>query len=468
MSKSTTIRLGDWTATPELNLLERDGCSSKLEPRTMDLLVYLVNRAGEVVTTHEVMAQVWRGRVVEDSAVYKRINQLRKALGDDSRAPTFIETIPKRGYRLIAPVESGLPENPTVAKGQGAGSLKLAAGLLGIALVAIASIYYAMREDAAQSVDPPVARGAGRPDLPSIAALPLANIGPNEEHAAFFADGLHAELLTQLSKITSLRVIAATSVIEYAERQTSVSEVAQELGVSAVLKGTVQRVAQDLRVNVQLISHDNEQLWAERYDRRLTAKNLFDIQSEIATSIAAILHANVNAVELAQLQDLPTQSTQAYNFYLKGVGYALRPEVWANIPLARQQLELAVEKDPEFALAWAWLARVYVNMHRMQDILEPSDAWADMALAATRRALALDPDLPQAHIAMAAYHLNVSFDVQEALREATIAAAGMPGDSLPIVLRGQVHRRLQQWSGSGCSGARCRARPSKSRATGAP
>jgi DNA-binding winged helix-turn-helix (wHTH) protein/dienelactone hydrolase len=112
MSGPARIRIGDWTATPALNLLERDGRSIKLEPRAMDLLIYLTSRPGEVVTADELMAHVWRGRVVEDSAVYKRINQVRKALSDDSQEPLFIETIPKRGYRLVAEVSTPPSHGP--------------------------------------------------------------------------------------------------------------------------------------------------------------------------------------------------------------------------------------------------------------------------------------------------------------------------------------------------------------------
>jgi len=278
----------------------------------------------------------------------------------------------------------------------------------------------------------------------SIAVLPFGNLSPDAENA-FFADGIHGELLTQLSKIGALRVISRTSVMEYRDSPKNIREIGRELNVSTILEGDVRRAGDTVRINVQLIDAEtDEHLWANIYDRELTARNILAIQSEMATAIAEALHATFSPQEVARLNEVPTQNTRAYDFYLSGREFGRRGvDRGTDIPLAVQQYERAVEEDREFALAWAHLAVQHIRMYWFA--IDRTDERRRTALSAVERALDLQPDLPEAHLAMAWYHYHAYRNYEEALRELAIAEQGMPGDSEPLFLRAAIYRRQGQW-----------------------
>jgi len=281
-------------------------------------------------------------------------------------------------------------------------------------------------------------------DLRSIAALPFANESAEEENAEFFANGIHDELLTQLAKVGSLKVISRTSVEEYRDTSKNMRQIGQELGVATLLEGRVQRAGDMVRINVQLIDAETDQhLWAENYDRELTAESIFAIQSEMATSIADALQVTLTPQEVAQLDVVPTQSTRAWDFYLSGNEYFNRRDNRNSGPLAIQQYERAVEVDPEFAQAWAALSRAHSSMYLYSGRSE--EAHLDAARQAVERAFVLAPDAPEAHIAMATYHQNGTLDYQAALRELAIAEQGMPGTADIFKTRAFIQRRANDW-----------------------
>ncbi len=432
VGEQSHFRLGDWTVEPALNQLERRGQLLRIEPRAMDVLVYLADHVGQTVTTETLISDVWSGRAVGDGSVYFAINHLRKALGDDRETPRYLETIPKRGYRLIAPVER-------------VSSQALIISALGyktvIALLAVLTVITVPTVALLSVKESPDHLGAAA--APSIAVLPFEKLSPNAE-VAYFAAGIHNDLLTSLSKISSLTVISRTSVLEYTNRPRNLREIGRELGVGAILEGSVQRSGEMVRVNVQLIdAQTDEHLWAEFYDRSLTADSLFAIQTEMATSIATALRATLTPTELDRLQEVPTLSGKAYDHYLTGRDYAGRPNEAANMPLAIEAFEQAVAEDPNFARAWAELSQAHSELYRFGG--DPTDERRRRAETAVQRAVALEPDAPEVRAALARYNYLVLFDNEAALREFELARRAMPGSAEVFNQLAGLYRRMGRW-----------------------
>ena len=226
----------------------------------------------------------------------------------------------------------------------------------------------------------------------SVAVLPLANLSQDESTAPF-ALGIHDDLLTHLSRIKSLRTVSRTSVLQYQGTTKTIPEIAEELGVATILEGGVQRSGDRVRINVQLIdAATDEHLWAESYDRELTAANIFDIQSDISRMIANRLRATLTADEEQRLDTVPTQSIAALDSYFIGK-QLLELRTLESLTAAVEHFERVVEIDPDFALAWSGLADAYM-------LLPEYSASADRKMIGERstyaiaRALELDPDMP--------------------------------------------------------------------------
>ena len=232
----------------------------------------------------------------------------------------------------------------------------------------------------------------------SIAVLPFDNRSADAEDAEFIAAGVHDELLTLLSKLSGLRVISRTSV-ERLDYSLSIPEIGALLGVATVLEGQVQRAGDRLRINIQLIDAMKEDsLWATTYDRELTAENVFDVQSDIARTIATALRAQLSESDEALLSDVPTENTEALSRYLLGREHQ-KQNTFESLKQARQYFKEAVELDPEYAQAWLAIADNANQMHwtGMIDVQE----YIDMAGQSINRALELDDRLPEAHAQLA-------------------------------------------------------------------
>jgi len=232
----------------------------------------------------------------------------------------------------------------------------------------------------------------------SIAVLPFINRSQLQEDE-WFSDGIHDELLSRLARIGALKVISRTSVMRYRDTDKSLPEIARELSVATILEGGVQRVGQQVRINVQLINaHTDEHMWAEIFDRELTAENLFAIQSEIAAKIADALDAKLTPQEESRIHDLPTSSIEAYNHYLHGrrllVTYGTEKSIQAL-----QEFEQAVEIDPEFALAWVGVADASMET-RLVGKIDFAEV-EEKSKRAVEKALALDDQLGEAYATLA-------------------------------------------------------------------
>ncbi|MDP2885502.1 MAG: protein kinase [Ignavibacteria bacterium] len=279
--------------------------------------------------------------------------------------------------------------------------------------------------------------------ISSIAVLPFQNLSTEGPHA-YFAGGLHDELLTQLSKVAALTVISRTSVMGYAGTRAPLRQIASELGVGSVVEGSVQVVGDRLRVNMQLIDAATDaHLWAERYDR--TLDDAFAIQSDVAQQIVAAVGAALSRTERQGLTAAPTMNAEAYRLYMQGREYVIRPGyLRQNWEIAQQLFERALALDPGFAVARAAVSEGHGAMYWWR--YDPSPARAARQREEAEAALRLAPDLPQAHVAMGLAHYWGRRDYRRALDEFAIALRGLPNDAQLWFFIGAVHRRLGNWN----------------------
>ena len=275
-----------------------------------------------------------------------------------------------------------------------------------------------------------------------VAVLPFQNLSAGGPHA-YFAGGLHEELLTQLAKVAALKIISRTSVMGYAATTKPLKQVAAELGVGSIVEGSVQVVGNRLRVNVQLIdAATDEHVWAERYDRSLD--DAFAIQSDVAQRIVAAVGAVLATDERRAIGEAPTANPEAYRLYLQGEEYRRRPGFRRkNLEDARRHYERALALDSTFALVHARLSEVHGLMYWFR--YDPAESRAARMRGEAETALRLAPDLPQGHVAMGLAHYFGRRDYGRALGEFSIALRGLPNDGELWGSIGYVHRRLGNW-----------------------
>ncbi|MGH8092306.1 MAG: tetratricopeptide repeat protein [Chthoniobacterales bacterium] len=288
------------------------------------------------------------------------------------------------------------------------------------------------------SSPPPVAIPAK-----SIAVLPFENLSAEKENA-YFVEGIQDEILTRLAKISALKVISRTSTMRYASRPDNLREIGRELGVATILEGSVQRVADTVRVNLQLIDASSDShLWAETYDREI--KNIFSVESEVAQKVADALKATLLPAESARVASVPTKNPAAYDLFLQGqylfnqLQISSAKDPVAAGQAARDFYRRAIAADPDFALAYARLSYLESYLHWYG--VDTSSAVVDDARANADRALALQPDLPEAHLALGYVHYWCHRDYPAALSEFGIARASLPNDAEVLAAIGYVHRR---------------------------
>jgi TolB-like protein/class 3 adenylate cyclase/Tfp pilus assembly protein PilF len=280
----------------------------------------------------------------------------------------------------------------------------------------------------------------------SIAVLPFENLSSDKENA-YFADGIQDEILTRLAKIADLKVISRTSTQQYQSKPGNLSEIAKQLGVAHILEGSVQKSRDAVRVNVQLIKAANDShLWADTFDRKLT--DIFSVESEVAKAIADQLRAKLTGQEEQTIAAKPTDNPEAYDAYLRGLAYTLKTgNTPANALGAQKYLREAVQLDPKFALSWALLSNVEARGYITQ-ALQPTVTLGEEARQAAETALALQPNLGEALLAMGTYHYACLKDYDTALRYFEQARPLLPNSSRIPESLAYVARRRGQWDRS--------------------
>jgi TolB-like protein/Flp pilus assembly protein TadD len=278
----------------------------------------------------------------------------------------------------------------------------------------------------------------------SIAVLPFENLSDEKENA-YFADGIQDDVLTNLSKIGDLKVISRTSVMPYRGKASNAREIGKALGVANILEGSVRRVGNRVRVNVQLINADtDEHLWAEDYDRDLT--DVFAIQTDLAQKIVNELRAKLSPTEKARIERRPTENSEAYFAFLQAHDLCTRPDKFrTDVEKAEQLYQRATRLDPNFAEAFAGLAWVHDWMYHTYD---PTPARREKARAAADAAIRLQPDLPEAHLALGFYYYYCERDYEKALDEFAIAKRSLPNSAEVYLAIGAIERRQGKWAES--------------------
>lgn len=398
------FRIDDWLVDPDrLQLSSRDDIV-RLEPKVMDVLVYLAAHAGQVVSREDIESAVWAGRVVGYDALTGTMQKLRRALRDDARQPRIIETVSKKGYRLLstvhtpaAPVASAenAPVDKVVSMPRHQARMWVAA--LGAGAVLLAMFLYtgSWTGDREQ----PVTQSSDEaPAVPvSIAVLPFDNLSgdPAQE---YLADGMTDDLITALAMTPGLFVIARDSTFVYRNQPVDIDAVARKLGVRYLLQGSVRRTEDELRLNARLIdSTSGGHLWAERYEGRYS--NVLSLQDEvtrkIVTSLAVQLHTVDNTGDKGGDRH-EVINTAAYDSFLLGRNRFFRYASKEENLKARELYSEAIDLDPDFATAHAMLAWTYA-FDAMNGWSDDRDASLEAALATAQHAVSLDQKLPVAH-----------------------------------------------------------------------
>jgi TolB-like protein len=280
----------------------------------------------------------------------------------------------------------------------------------------------------------------------SIAVLPFENFSDDKENA-FFADGIQDDILTNLAKIGDLKVISRTSVMPYRGKEKNVREIGKALGVSAILEGSVRKSGNRVRLNVQLINAVNdEHLWAEDYDRDLS--DVFAIQSDLAHEIANALRAKLSPTEKAQMTRKPTENGEAYLAFVQAHNLQNAVEDIGKLKQSEQLYARAIELDPKFVLALARYSQLESWIFHTYD---PTRERREKARALAEQALQLQPDLPEAHLAMGFSQYYGDNDFEAALKEFEIAQHGLPNEAEGYLALGAIQRRLGKWSESTAS-----------------
>ena len=429
-----------------------EGEDARLEAKAMQVLIYLSEHAGQVVSRAELEEQLWPGRFVTADSVTSAIAKLRRVFDDDAHKPRVIETVPKSGYRLIAEVGPVLEiEGDGNAFPGFAVAVRLArrspaaARLITVLIAVLISLVIGVvgwkllsQDELAPLPIRPLA------DQPAVAVLPFENLGTDPEQD-YFANGITADLITDLSRLKALLVIAPGSVFAYEGGVAGARQIVRDMHLDYVVVGSVQRLGNRLRINVQLIEVSSERaLWGERYAAVMT--DFFDVQDRITSAVIAALKVKLSASEQALLADRPTANVVAYDHYLRGVqDHGSRTAV-QNLS-ARDHFRRAIELDPTFASAYAGLAMTYSR--------EAIDGWTlhplralELAAELADQAAAMAPGSPQVYFVMGqvdlfrgrharaiaaaeqAIEVEPNYADAYALKAWTLNYAGRPADAL--------------------------------------
>jgi transcriptional activator of cad operon len=449
---SSVVQIGEWMVHPALDSISRGTETQKLEPRAMRLLMCLANSPGEVVSIDRLLSEVWVGVVVGSASVYETVSQLRKILGDVDPQPTYIATVPRKGYRLVAPVRRPEPAVIPAADASTAGApgtpvkshrLRWIGGIVaGLVIVAI-SIFASSRK-------------SGEASEASIAVMPFVDMTAGKTEQPF-CDGITEELSNWLTQIPTLRVVARRSASAFRDKQIDIREIGRVLSTANILEGSLRRSGNLFRVSVQLIAtKDGYTIWSGTYESPLT--DVLKIQEQMARQVASSLELRLTDATSKKFTDRQSASGPAYSLYLIARHHQYQRTKEDNeqaIDLYRQ----AIAADPNFALAKIGLAYAYLNQRYFDDrpiasiaqdaepllasaaatapeladlyvvrgALETELLQQDAAVRDLHRAVALNPNSREALAELGFYYL-VNGEPREALQYYTHAAELDPLD----------------------------------------
>jgi TolB-like protein/DNA-binding winged helix-turn-helix (wHTH) protein/Flp pilus assembly protein TadD len=414
------FQVGPWLIQPKLNSVTANGITARIEPKAMQVLLYLAEHAGDVMPKERIIQAVWADTFVTDDVLTRSISELRKAFEDDPHEPRFIQTIPKGGYRLIAPVEPVAPVLPS-REGGAARTSPLQRWILVLAaltLILLAGLgVYLVRQRLARPEKP-------RAGKIMLVVLPFENLSGDPEQE-YFSDGITEEMTAQLARLQPerLAVIGRATAMTYKRAKKSIDQIGTELHVQYALEGSVRRQGDRVRVTAQLIEVGNQtHVWAESYDRDL--RDALVLQSEVAQAVANEIELKLTPQQQARLATLRPVNAEAYELYLRGKYYDQRGGI-SNLQKAHAYFQQAIEKDPQYAPAYAGLALAYPDFALLSGV-PPKEAYArtrELAL----KALEIDSHLAEAHLALADFEFGWGWNWSAAERELERAIFLNPG-----------------------------------------
>jgi TolB-like protein/DNA-binding winged helix-turn-helix (wHTH) protein/Flp pilus assembly protein TadD len=391
------IRFGNFELDVRSGELSKRGVRLPIQGRPVQALAILLENPGQIVTREEMRKRLWPADTFVDfeHGLHNAIARLREALSDSADTPRFIETLPRRGYRFIAPVtntnvNSAAADKATTATAKPVRRFRpvlVAPGAIIIIVLVAAGVWFYRRS----------ARIPQLVSIHSLAVLPLENLSGNPEEA-YFADGMTDELITDLAKIGSLSVTSRTSSMRFKGSPIPLPQIARELKVDAVVEGSVTRSSNRVRITAQLVdAYHDRHLWAENYDGELG--DVVALQNQIAEAIANEVQARLTPTERMQLAHVRPVNPAAYEAFLKG-RYFYNKRTATGLQMAIKYFGEALAKDPSFAPAYAGLGECYNVFSFYNPAVPPTDSYEKARMAASK-ALQLDGALAEAHAALA-------------------------------------------------------------------
>jgi len=422
---SRRLMLGEWSVDPARDVLARAGESIKLEPKAMEVLVFLAGRPGTVVAQRDLEAAVWRDVIVTPQSVYQAIAQLRRVLGDDARQPRYIETVPRRGYRLVAPVEwvedvpapaiasrpaeTAAVPTPAASRPRDGRWLAGAGFVLVLASILIGAAF--------------LNRSAVSEAPKSIAVMTIQNAAQDAD-SSYLAEAITEELVNALGQVDGLRVVARNSTRAAEKLSSDPREVAEQLDVTHVLEGTVRRVEGRVRVMATLVDgRTGYHEWSRSFER--PAANLLRLPTDIAVSAASALRLVLVGDAGVGGSRVGTRNPTAYDYYMLGQQRAAERTAF-GLAEAERYFQQAFETDAQFAAAYAALADVYVAEFHYAN--RPRSEAFDLAAPLLERALEIDPKFGFARALQGSIALELG-DYPRAAEELTQAAVLAPNEA---------------------------------------
>ena len=414
-SSSEVLQFGVFELDLRRAELRKHGVRVKLQEQPLKVLQLLLENRGQIVTREQLRGRIWPANtfVEFDHGLYSAMARLREALGDSSESPRFIETVARRGYRFIAPVTSPRAEANSVTSAATTNSqvfsrksvVSVVIGLMGGGLL----LGLILGLNIANSRDWLWRRS--NPQVRSLAVLPLENLSedPGQE---YFADGITDELITQLAQLGKFRVISRTSIMQYKGARKPLPQIGKELGVDAVLEGSVVRSGQRVRITAQLIDAASDQhLWAETYDRDLA--DVLTLQAEMANAIVQEVRAKIASGPRSRALKMARVDPEEQDLYLRA-RYHVDKGDQAEINKGIEYFRQAIERSPQDARNYAGLADSYLALSDFY--LSPADTLVQAKQAALK-ALELDENLPETHVSLGAIRFLYDWDWPQADKE---------------------------------------------------